>query len=94
MTTDRPVLEFEFDDRKSRLNKLKHGIDFVEAQALWLDDALLTGRAQGSGEERLMLIGMIDEKHWAAVVTHRRGCVRIISVRRARKREIATYESQ
>jgi len=41
-----------------------------------------------------MLIGMIDEKHWAAVVTHRRGCARIISVRRARKREIATYESQ
>jgi uncharacterized DUF497 family protein len=29
--------QFEFDERKSRLNKLKHGIDFVEAQALWED---------------------------------------------------------
>lgn len=94
MTTDRPVPEFEFEDRKSRRNKLKHGIDFVEAHALWLDEALLTGRAQETGEERLMLIGMIDQEHWAAVVTHRRGYVRIISVRRARKKEIAAYESQ
>ena len=39
--------EFEFDERKSRLNKLKHGIDFVEAQALWLDEALRRGRGRG-----------------------------------------------
>ena len=34
-------MEFEFDERKSRANKVKHGIDFVEAQALWLDEALV-----------------------------------------------------
>ena len=27
---------FEFDEAKSRANDVKHGIDFVEAQALWL----------------------------------------------------------
>ncbi|HZL64791.1 MAG TPA: BrnT family toxin, partial [Thermoleophilia bacterium] len=32
--------QFEFDERKSRINKLKHGIDFVEAQELWQDEAL------------------------------------------------------
>ena len=31
-------MEFEFDESKSRANQLKHGIDFVLAQALWLDD--------------------------------------------------------
>lgn len=31
-------MEFEFDERKSAANKAKHGIDFVEAQALWLDE--------------------------------------------------------
>jgi uncharacterized DUF497 family protein len=30
-------VEFEFDERKSGANLAKHGIDFVEAQALWLD---------------------------------------------------------
>ena len=30
-------LEFEFDPNKSQSNKNKHGIDFIEAQALWLD---------------------------------------------------------
>jgi uncharacterized DUF497 family protein len=32
---------FEFDEQKSRANKAKHGVDFVEAQALWVDDALV-----------------------------------------------------
>ncbi len=30
-------MEFEFEEAKSRLNQEKHGIDFVEAQGLWLD---------------------------------------------------------
>jgi uncharacterized metal-binding protein YceD (DUF177 family) len=34
-------VEFEFDEPKSQENKAKHGIDFVEAQELWLDDALV-----------------------------------------------------
>jgi uncharacterized protein len=29
-------MQFEFDPKKSEGNKLKHGIDFVEAQGLWL----------------------------------------------------------
>ncbi|MBM4045702.1 MAG: hypothetical protein FJ279_11350 [Planctomycetes bacterium] len=30
-------MEFEFDPKKSESNKQKHGIDFLEAQALWQD---------------------------------------------------------
>lgn len=30
-------MQFEFDDNKSRYNKEKHGIDFVEAQKPWKD---------------------------------------------------------
>jgi uncharacterized DUF497 family protein len=71
LTTSRPAPEFEFDGPKSRINKLKHGIDFVEAQALWLDDSLSTGHAQESDERRLLLIGMIGDKHRVAVVTPR-----------------------
>ena len=34
-------MEFEFDPRKSQANQEKHGIDFVAAQAIWEDPALL-----------------------------------------------------
>jgi len=30
-------MEFEFDPAKSATNKVKHGLDFVEAQELWRD---------------------------------------------------------
>jgi uncharacterized protein len=86
--------QFEFDERKSRVNQFKHGVNFVEAQALWLDQALLEGRARGAGETRLLMIGQIEGRHWAAVVTLRGPVIRIISVRRARAKEIEAYESQ
>ena len=42
------MTEFEFAERKSRVNAAKHGIDFVAAQELWLDDDLLeVPRAHG-----------------------------------------------
>ena len=30
--------DVEFDAEKSEMNKRKHGVEFVEAQALWLDE--------------------------------------------------------
>jgi uncharacterized DUF497 family protein len=85
---------FEYDADKSSENKRKHGIDFEEAQALWADSALLEIPARTSDEPRWMLIGKIGQKHWSAVVTHRGGNVRLISVRRSRAEEVAIYESQ
>lgn len=85
-------MEFEFDPEKSELNKEKHGIDFVEAQLLWLDSMLLEIQARTSDEPRYVIIGRIGEKHWSAVVTCRQDRVRIISVRRSRKEEVELYE--
>ncbi|RKY52702.1 MAG: BrnT family toxin, partial [Candidatus Neomarinimicrobiota bacterium] len=31
-------MKFEYDIDKSRINKEKHGIDFIEAQSLWEDE--------------------------------------------------------
>ena len=39
-------MDFEFDEHKSRSNKAKHGIDFVDAQLLWSDDRLIEIRAR------------------------------------------------
>ena len=87
------MLSFEFDSSKSDSNRLKHGIDFEEAQALWNDPMLLEIPAKIEDEQRYLLIGIIDIQHWSAVVTYRDSNIRLISVRRSRKEEVALYES-
>ena len=84
---------FDFDQTKSDFNLSKHGIDFVEAQKLWNDPMLLEIPAKTEDEPRYIVIGLIGAKHWTAVITHRNKNIRIISVRRARKSEVAIYES-
>jgi uncharacterized protein len=84
---------FEFDPAKSQANKAKHDIDFSEAQALWDDPNLLEVPARTLDEPRFLIVGRIADKYWSAVVTYRADRIRIISVRRARKEEVAAYES-
>jgi uncharacterized DUF497 family protein len=86
-------MEFEFDEQKSRSNRAKHGIDFVEAQALWEDADVLEVPAQTEDEPRSVIIGRIGDRHWSAVITRRGERIRIISVRRSRKEERELYES-
>ena len=50
---------FEYDDRKSAANLVKHGIDFIDAQALWLDPDLLEIPAKIEDEPRYLAIGKI-----------------------------------
>ena len=87
-------LEFEFDPVKSGANRMKHGIDFVEAQLLWDDERLLELGIEGTEEPRWIVIGILREQYWAAIFTIRGSAVRIISVRRARVREVSMYEGQ
>jgi hypothetical protein len=86
-------MPFEFDSQKSGLNKIRHGIDFIEAQKLWDDPGRVLIPARTSDEPRYLLIGKVSEKHWSAVFTIRAESVRIISVRRSRDEEVEIYES-
>ena len=83
--------QFEFDEAKSRANEEKHGIDFHEAQELWLDPDLMRRSARPGVEPRVLFVGEIDGRSWAAVVTYRGSALRIISVRRARPKEVDAY---
>ena len=85
-------MKFEFDARKSRSNKKKHGIDCVEAQSLWNDPDVIVIPARTTDEPRALIIGKIEDLHWSGVITHRGDHVRIISVRRSRKEELELYE--
>lgn len=87
------MIEFEFDKNKSRVNLEKHGVDFVDAQMLWNDPDLLEIPVKTEDEPRFLIIGVIAGKHWSGVITYRGARIRIISVRRSRKEEVALYES-
>jgi len=89
------MAEFQFDEQKSRSNFDKHGIDFIDAQALWKDPRLFEIPARDdAGEVRSMFVGKLHGRHWSAVVTLRDDEIRIISVRRSRTKEVNSYESQ
>lgn len=85
-------MEFELDHRKSESNRTKHGIDFLEAQALWDDSDLIEVPVRTDDKPRFLVIGKIEGRHWSGVITYREGKVRIISVRRSRKEEMDIYE--
>jgi uncharacterized protein len=87
-------MAFEYDPQKSRANKIKHGIDFEESQAIWLDENRMLIPARVLDEPRFLLIGTIKGVVWSAVITRRGENTRIISVRRARKEEVKYYESE
>lgn len=85
-------MEFEFDARKSTSNLAKHGIDFRDAQQLWSDPDLIEVPARTVDEPRSLVVGRIGEACWSAIVTYRTNRIRIISVRRSRREEVALYE--
>ena len=87
-------MTFEYDPGKSHTNKQKHGIDFDEAQSLWLDYSRIEIPAKTTGEVRKMIIAQLNDEIWSAIFTMREGTIRIISVRRSRNNEKEIYFSE
>lgn len=85
-------IEFEWNPDKSALNLAKHGISFMEAQALWEDEFVAEFPAKDGDEDRYLVIGRIGDVYWTAIITYRGAKIRIISVRRARSLEVSIYE--
>ena len=75
------------------MNKKKHGLDFIETQALWDDSDLLEIPAKTTDEPRYLVVGIIAKIHWSGIITYRNDKIRIISVRRSRPEEVKLYES-
>ena len=85
-------MDFEFVPAKSDANLRKHGIDFLVAQGLWRDPALLEIPARTSSESRFLVVGFLRGCHWSAVITYRQQTIRLISFRRSRPEEVQLYE--
>jgi|SRR6185312_3814261 len=75
------ALTFEFDPAKSASAKAdpNRGIDFEEAQVLWLDPDRVEVPLPFAEEPRLAVIGRIGPRIWTAIVTQRGENIRIIS---------------
>ena len=85
-------MDFEFDPEKRASNKLKHGIDFIEAQDLWQVRAVVVQSDRG-GEVRYARIARHrDGDLWTAIYTRRGTNIRIISVRKASRSDRKLYE--
>ena len=86
--------KFEYDPNKSAANLEKHGIDFEQAQELWKDKIVTIPSPGDHAEQRYVVLGLIEGKHWTAVVTFRGVRIRLISVRRSRIKEASYYDAK
>ena len=87
-------MTFEYDQNKSSANLVKHGIDFDEAQELWLDVWRLERPVSTLTELRFQVIAKYEEKIWSAFITYRGKNIRIVSVRHARTEEKEKYDER
>ena len=90
------MLLFEWDLNKAKTNLEKHGISFGEACTAFNDPLSLTidDPLHSSDEERLVLIGMSYNNRMLVVVHTERGDnIRIISGKKATKKERKYYEN-
>jgi uncharacterized DUF497 family protein len=88
-------LTFEWDSRKARSNLAKHGVGFEEASTIFGDPLSLTipDREHSLAEKRYITMGRaFNDKLLVVVHTDRGDNIRIISARRASRRERTFYE--
>jgi uncharacterized DUF497 family protein len=91
------VITFEWDEQKNTINRRKHGIWFEEAQQVFDDsNALLFHDTEHSEkEDRFIMLGLSASTRVLVVVFCERyndSNIRIISARKAKKKEIKRYE--
>jgi uncharacterized DUF497 family protein len=90
-------LVFEWDNVKAKANKRKHRVSFEEAATAFGDPLSITIRDpdHSAREKRFVLVGRTHKGKTAVVVhTELRNGIRIISARRASRREVRAYEEE
>ena len=87
-------MEFEWDMAKSDLCQISRNFDFAYVISIFVDPNLLIEKDQrwDYGEERFRLMGMLKGRVFVVVCTKRPKAMRIISARRANRREVKHYE--
>ena len=89
-------METQWDPEKAASNLEKHGVDFADAVGVFEDEWALTIKDEVvEGEQRFATLGTdFLERVLVVVYTHRGGEIRLISARRATRKERRTYEQK
>lgn len=90
-------IEFEWDAPKEVLNKKKHGVSFEEAKTAFFDEnALVIHDSEHSKDEKRFALLGLSSMIRILVVCHcyrkKDSIIRIISARKATKRETTQYD--
>jgi hypothetical protein len=89
------TVHIEFDAAKDLANRDKHGLSLVEAARMdWTTAIAKRDRRRDYGEAREIGYGLIERRLHCVVFVRRGATFRIISLRRANRREIRNYEQQ
>ena len=88
-------MRFRYDPAKVAANFRKHGISFADAEGVFQDPLAVTMEdPDAEGERRFIAVGSGNATELLVVVYTMRGEeVRLISARRATRKERKTYES-
>lgn len=85
---------FEWDENKRLANLEKHGIDFVDAAAVFEGGARVYSYPSPKHEEdRWVTVGQANGRLIAVIWTERQRAVRLISARSAREEERRQYQA-
>ena len=84
-------MRYEWDERKRLSNLKKHGLDFLDVDAVFSSSHIVTPSLHSS-EERFLAVGTLEGRFVTVVYTIRTDAIRIISFRRARHEERETYQ--
>jgi uncharacterized DUF497 family protein len=87
-------MQFEWDPAKARANVARHGVRFEAARAVFADLHALELLDDSTEEERWRLLGRAGSEILMVVYTERGARIRIISARKASKREQEVYLRQ
>jgi len=88
-------VEFEWDERKARTNLRRHRVDFADAATVFEDDRAVTVTDEEPDEERFSTLGLDALGRELVVIYTMRGKrIRIISARRATRREREEYHKR
>ncbi len=83
---------YEWDDNKAELNQRKHGVSFDFVEKFEWDSALvMEDKRVDYGENRFNALGWVNDRLYQLTFTLRDDVIRVISLRKANRREIKNY---
>ena len=86
-------MNIEFDQAKDAANVAKHGVSMALAERIcWPDVLCMPDNRRDYGELREIGFAVIDERLYVVVFVQRGEVMRIISLRKANRREVKLYD--